>query len=170
MTMKKAYSNWKDLKNAIESKAKKSLETNAKRMVRQEMNNQIVHQVYNVYEPTMYNRTYSLFKLDNYKHEIRGDIEDSLTISIEHMAMSKDRKNLSKLIILGQVQAKRYHEDIALYNDEWIKMTKFRYAKEGRKYDTAFYHPRDFVSTTEQVLSTDSNRKRMVEELKKGMR
>lgn len=164
------FKNWNDLKKAIEKKTKKSLETNVKDLVRKEANKQILNKVYNSYQPTMYKRTYSLFKLDRYKHKISGDIENGLNISIEHVATSKDGKNLSKLIILGQEGAKKYNEDIAKYNDLWILKTKKRFERLGISDDGAFYQPRDFISATKEELSKDQKRKKMVFELKKGMR
>ena len=70
------FKSYKEFKNAFEEKAKKSLNTNVKDFVTGEIQKRIRHDVYNVYEPTAYNRTEGLFDLSNYHYTLSGNTDN----------------------------------------------------------------------------------------------
>jgi len=165
------FKNFNELKNAFEKKAKKSLNSNVKDFIRSEIQKSILHNVYNVYEPSMYHRNFGLYNLKNYQYNISGDVDDELKLSVEHKALTSDGKDLTKLILFGQEGAKKYGSDVAQYNEDWIIYTKWRYKKYGKpSNEIPFYEPRNFMATAKQVLSFDKNRKKLISEFQKGMK
>ena len=92
--------NLKDLEKILKQKIATSLQTDVSHAGREAMKDNIEHTVYEVYEPTMYQRQKDNGGLTDDENIITTMVNDT-TLSIESHRMDGD-KNVSEVIISGQ--------------------------------------------------------------------
>lgn len=171
------YKNWDELREALEGKVTKALNTNVKEYVEDQIAERINIDVYDAYNPIEYKRDYSLYNMENFHHYVNGNFKWSrggskyypdMYLSVGHNAVTQDFKDLTKLIILGQERAKQYGDGIALYNDVFIKQRKARYNVEGNPMnETPFYEPRNFIGNAKMMIQAHPSG--VINAFKKGM-
>lgn len=112
--------NLKDLEKILKQKIATSLQTDVSHAGREAMKDNIEHTVYEVYEPTMYQRQKDNGGLTDDENIITTMVNDT-TLSIESHRMDGD-KNVSETIITG----KGYDFEFPYYNRprDFIEATK----------------------------------------------
>lgn len=163
-----AHKDLKSLKEAINEKAKESLKKRVYPVIQRKIIGNIRTEVYDVYTPVEYGRTWQFMNPNNVSSYTYGGFnnnifDNELSLSVTH---NDDRDGLTQLIILGQDWANMY-DNVLLYDDIAIKRTKSRWERKGRTDKKGFWEARDFMQATRDDIKGDSM---IVDIFKKGMK
>jgi hypothetical protein len=168
-----AFKSMDALKKAIGKKMKEALSKDVLEYTKEKIQEGIKVEVYEVYEPVEYKRTFRFLQEDNIVHVIHGDFDkysSEMELSVFHHALTDDGRALTPLVILGQEQAKMYQSglelygNIALYNDDYVNRISWELARR-RGNKKPFWASRNFIEYAKWSMEKDEIVKRIKKHL-----